>query len=776
MLFGASAAQRTSAAFPNFVARYGYDAGVVSSDQFAARIGSLPNVRRLSHAYFYGNGNIDAAGHFIPSADVSVTSGPTDPARSIKLISGHWARTSKQIVIGYSFEQEYGLGVGSIIRVPFAPSSQLPKILRGAPARYDGTHVDFRVVGVAATIADFPSSTPSYSLYASPEFVGGLGKSIATISVTFVRLGARANAMLRFQSAVNHVSTPGLLYAIDLTSYDQAIEESIQPQVVGWWLFALFAALAGLALLGQALSRQRRSEREAYPTLAALGLRPHQLFALGMLSAGAIGVLGAVGAVVGAIIASPLAPVGEARAAELSRGIVAPGPTLVLGASAIIVATLALAAIPSWRAAQIGRMGAWSEHDGDRRSSSVATMFGSLGMPPSALIGVRNALERGRGRTGTPVATALVGTVLAVAAIVATSTFGASFSHLVATPRLYGTNWEVNLGNLPDAKAHSIARAVAKEPGVARITEGVAGKFINVNGLTVQAILVHVVKAPMVFSLVQGHYPHGDNEIALGASSLKAAHAHLGSRVPVSIVNSTGTQSVRQFSVVGIVTIPPSFNIGGLGNGAVLTLDAARAIACHDAVSRPKCEQGINQTLTRATWGMAIGTADTTVGRADAASLTRRFAPFLQEQDPPTSLINFGQAIDFPLLLGTTLALFGAATLTHLLVVCVARRRRQFALLKVLGFSRRQVATTLYWQAATVAVIGVLFGVPLGAGVGEFVWRTFISNVGAVPVTVVPLGVISTLIALILIGALVLAVVPALLAARVKPGVALREA
>ena len=450
--------------------------------------------------------------------------------------------------------------------------------------------------------------------------------------------------MLSFQSAVNHVSTPGMLYAIDLTSYVQAIEESIHPQVVGWWLFALFAALAGLALLGQALSRQRLSEREAYPTLAALGLRPNQLFALGMLSAGTIGIVGAFGAVVAAIIASPLAPVGEARAAELSHGIVAPGLTLVLGALAIVVASLALAAFPSWRAAQIGPAGAWSEHDGDRRSSSIATAFGSLGMPPSVLIGVRNALERGRGRTGTPVATALVGTVLAVAAIVATSTFGASFAHLVTTPRLYGTNWEVNLGNLPDAEAHSIANGVAKEPGVTRITEGVAGKFINVNGFTVQAILVHVVKAPMVFSLVQGHYPHGDDEIALGSSSLAAAKAHLGSRVPVSIVNSTGKQSVRQLTVVGIVTIPPSFNIGGLGNGAVLTLDAARAIACHDAAAPSQCERGINQTLTRATWGMAIGTADTTVGRAEAASLTHHFAAFLQEQDPPTSLINFGQA------------------------------------------------------------------------------------------------------------------------------------
>jgi hypothetical protein len=40
----------------------------------------------------------------------------------------------------------------------------------------------------------------------------------------------------------------------------------------------------------------------------------------------------------------------------------------------------------------------------------------------------------------------------------------------------------------------------------------------------------------------------------------------------------------------------------------------------------------------------------------------------------PISLINFGEALNFPLIVGLMLALFGAATLLHLLVVSVARR------------------------------------------------------------------------------------------------------
>ena len=94
----------------------------------------------------------------------------------------------------------------------------------------------------------------------------------------------------------------------------------------------------------------------------------------------------------------------------------------------------------------------------------------------------------------------------------------------------------------------------------------------------------------------------------------------------------------------------------------------------------------------------------------------------------------------------------------------------------MLGFSRRQVATTLYWQATTVAFIGVLFGVPLGAGVGQIVWRTFISNVGAVPVTVVPLGVIGMLVALSSSAHWRSPSFPRYWPHGSKPGVALREA
>ena len=130
---------------------------------------------------------------------------------------------------------------------------------------------------------------------------------------------------------------------------------------------------------------------------------------------------------------------------------------------------------------------------------------------------------------------------------------------------------------------------------------------------------------------------------------------------------------------------------------------------------------------------MAVAIAPGPAGRPALARFERQFSENVNELSVPVNLVNFGQAVDFPLLLGVTLALFGAATLAHLLFVSVARRRRQVALLKVLGFVRRQVLATTCWQALTVVVIGLVIGVPVGIAVGESVWRTFASHLGAVP-------------------------------------------
>ncbi|MFI5034953.1 MAG: ABC transporter permease [Acidimicrobiales bacterium] len=776
VLAGVSAAQRTSSAFSHFTARYGYDGEVFASSPFPQGYFRLPYITKVTQDVYYGNGNVIAKGQFVPSNNVNVEGLPTSHlASTIKLLAGRLPIAADEVLVGFAMQQQYGLNIGSVVTVPFYAPAQANALYSSSNSTYvvpRGPRLSFRVVGFEASQIDFPSGSPSYSIFTSGAFDRGVGRRIVAASIAQVRLLDGQRDLPRFQVFVNHHQNRGFVYLQNEDVTTASVAASIQPQATGWWFFALFAVVAGLALIGQALSRQNLVERDTYPTLAALGLRPRQLFGLGMARAGAIGVVGAALAVALAVAASPLTPVGEARAAEPTRGLVFSGALFGLGALVIVASVLTLATIPSWRAAT-SRFGQGERDQPVSRANSAVALVGRAGAPPSVTVGVRNALDRGRGRSSVPVVTALVGATVAVTALVATVVFGASLTNLLTTPRLYGQNWQLDLGNMTTSQLHSALATMEPDPTVSKITWGFAGKYLTVGTVPVQGIFVNVAKGPMAFSLVDGHYPKGDHQIALGVTTLSQAHLHIGSRVPVTLVTKSGPRT-HTLEVVGTVSLPPTFSNGGLGVGAVLPLHAALVIACRSGPQQSACISKLLRGISG--WGMGVGIVPGRAGRATLARLQRQFAQTLNVMSVPTNLVNFGQAVDFPLLLGVTLALFGAATLAHLLFVSVARRRRQVALLKVLGFVKRQVLATVGWQALTISVIGIAVGVPLGIGAGQVVWRTFATHLGAVPVAVTPVAVVAAVCAVIVVGGIVLSLVPAALATRVRPAEALREA
>jgi hypothetical protein len=633
--------------------------------------------------------------------------------------------------------------------------------------------VRFRIVGIEASELDFPTSTPNYSLFTSHAFDRSTGRSVVRLSIDQLRLLHGQNDMPALQPYISHHQGHGF---VDMQNEDitlASVAQSIQPQATGWWFFVLFAVLAGLALVGQALSRQSLVERDSYPTLAALGLRPRQLWGLGLLRAAAIGVVGAIGSVALAYAVSDLTPVGEARAAASSLGFVFSGVLFGVGALVVVVTVIALAVVPSWRAAQNRHR--QDAHELPAGHTNVAvTLVARAGAPASVVVGVRNALDRGRGRTSVPVVTALVGATVAVVALVATSVFGASLTHLVTTPPLYGQNWQLDLGNMTTPQLNTALATMKPDPKVTKITWGFAGKYIDVGSVPVQGIFVNVAKGPLAFSLVNGHAPHGDSQILLGSTTMTQAKLHVGSSVLVSLIIKNGKKLQHNFRVVGTVTLPPTFSAGGLGAGAVVPFHAALALACTNSPDKSKCAKGLIKSIGG--WGMAVGFAPGSSSHAVLRQLQRQFSQNVNVLGVPDNLVNFGQAVDFPLLLGVTLALFGAATLAHLLFVSVARRRRQVALLKVLGFVRRQVLVATCWQALTVVAVGLVIGVPLGIVAGRTVWCLFASHLGAVPVAVIPVGLISAVCAVIIVGGVALALAPAAFAVRVRPAEALREA
>jgi hypothetical protein len=629
-----------------------------------------------------------------------------------------------------------------------------------------------RVTGLVITENEFPVGTGArYDLFPTRAYATAHDAHTQVLTFYDVKLRHGAADQAAFDSQLRPL---GSLGADDLDNDADAVQRAIKPQAVGWWVLAGLIALAGLLVLGQAAARQFSTDVDDHDALSALGLRGRQFVLLGLARAFIIGVAGAAGAVALAAALSPLTPVGEARLATADPGAVSVDPLVTLiGVPAVVAAVLLLSVWPAIRHARPARPDPLPPTGGLARS--VVRAVAAVGAPPSMLIGVRYALERGRGRPSVPVGSALLGTVLAVTALSATAVFGASLAWLIKTPALYGVPFDMNFSNegtgsgavLTGPLLHSLQR----DPAIDRITLAAVAE-INVNGRHVRAVAVSAFRGPALISAVDGRLPRGDQDIMLGAATLRGlgAGAGAGDQVRVTVNDPVaGAARTTRFLVTGRASFAPVFGTGGLGTGAALTVNGLLHAQCPDGGSAclRKAQQGlIYSVLVHAVPGPS--------GAAALARYSSRYRSFLGGQSQPIDLINFGESVSFPLLFGVALSLFGAATLVHLLLVSVSRRRTEAGLLKVFGFVRRQVAAVVTWQATAVILVGMVAGVPLGIAAGKVAWRLFATNFGVVPVEVVRAVPLVLLAAAALAAANLLAVLPALHAARSRPADLLR--
>src|SRR5207248_9042324 len=143
---------------------------------------------------------------------------------------------------------------------------------------------------------------------------------------------------------------------------------------------------------------------------------------------------------------------------------------LVAGAAVLVALAFAIAAGPAWRAARARGDAGGVLEPSRSRPSAVAGAFARTGLDPTAVAGVRMALEPGRGRTATPVRSALVGAAISIAALVGSMTFGASLRHLVDTPRLDGVGWQYEAGNPYGGPSGQTLADLERDPHVGSIT------------------------------------------------------------------------------------------------------------------------------------------------------------------------------------------------------------------------------------------------------------------------------------------------------------------
>jgi ABC-type lipoprotein release transport system permease subunit len=696
---------------------------------------------------------------------------PASLPRTVKLLSGRMPNQAApgEVLASYTLARDNGVRLGSVIRV-MIPTREQVQLGRGKVRPQDVPRRSLRVVGLVVTQNEFPSGIGDrYDLFTTRAFAAAVNPHAAVLKTYYVRLKHRAADQPAFDTQLRPL---GSLGSDDLDLDAAAIQRGIKPQAVGWLGLACLAGLAGIAVVGQAAARQFETDADDRKVLAALGLRVRQFVALGLVRGALIGAVGAAGAVILAAALSPLTPVGEARLADESAGAVVLDPLVTpLGAVAAVLAVVALSAWPAVRSAKLlGR--------GDSPPLIPGVVVRAVtwgGAPPAAVLGVRYALERGRGRQPVPVGSALIGSVLALAALCATTIFGASLARLLSSPALYGAPFQVQFANggIGNGKVITgqLLSSLLHDTGIARITLGTVAE-IHVNGHQVRAVAVKPVRGPALISKVDGRLLRGAREIMLGASTMRSAGAHPGGVVRVSVPDPvTHTPRTVTFRVTGSASFPPSFGTGGLGSGAVLTTAGLSRAQCPVGVTQAGC---VAKAARGAIYSLLVRSVQGPAGAAAIAMYTTKYRGFIAETERPLDLVNFGVSVNFPLLFGGLLALFGTATMVHLLLVSVTRRRTEAGLLKVLGFVRRQVAEVVGWQATVIACVGILAGIPLGIAAGRAAWRVFATNFGVVPVSVVDVGVLALLAVGVLVAANLLAVVPALIAARSRPADLLR--
>jgi ABC-type lipoprotein release transport system permease subunit len=762
VITAAAGARRTETAVPRSAAASHFSD--VSVSQFGYSNLRFEEVRRLpevAYAYrsdnFYFTGKTDSGRNLdvgksglFATPDPSVGTSRDAP----RILHGRRADPNRldEAVADEEAARMLGLRVGSTFSANFASNDQLQAFLayNGDPSKFavKGPRSSFKVVGITAAFSTTSSNYPEVQLTSAFYRAQAVGLAKSPMFGVYLERGNRA--LPRFETGVEALARGARVGFSTKGQYVSEVQRGVHLQAAALWVLAALAAVVALLVLGQALVRLTFLESRDYPTLSALGMTKRELFRLSLVRATAIGVAAGVIAAGLAILLSPLTPVGSvARKAEPHPGLSV--DVLIVGGGALITMLLviAVAAIPAWRALRFADS---DEGEAARvgRPSPLADRLTRAGFPLTAVSGVRMALQSGRGHTAVPVRTTIVGVSVAIAAVATALSFSASLDRLVHTPRLYGQNWDAQVG---DGYSPDIAREAYPLLRKDRFIGAFAGGTINevsVAGQRVGVIALEQVQGSINPSVIEGRVPTTPAEILLAEKTLNKAGAGVGDFVTLRV----GKRSTRARVVGKGVTSDVEGAHSLLGSGAVLTLDGYRRLV-------PNAPR--NYFFIR----FAAG-ADR---QAALASLQGASALTGKE---PVDLANFNRVDSMPSIIGGLLGVVAIATLVHTLMTSIRRRRRDLAILKTLGFERRQVWRTVAWQATTIVVVALAIGLPLGIAGGRWAWTIFADELGIVPEPVIPVVPILLVIPAAILAANMTAALPARLAGRTRPALVLR--
>lgn len=745
-------ARRTDTAYPRFLAgTKAFDVLVINGGTTAdnanrvldfEQIRRLPEVEDASVLHTYIPTGTTPSGRAVDVQDAVFLGDPADrfgrELNRTKVLEGALPLAPDELAVTFLAAEELGVGVGDVLRL------QLAGPVGAAPEPEP-----FRIVGKVAMQGGFPPLTGGLPplVLLSPAYAQAHPNAFETFAI---RLRDGRPAISGFQQELNRMAAGEQVVPSDEAELTSVIQRSIGVQATALRLLAAMVAVVALLLLAQAWARETAVDADDHSVLRSLGMTSGQLRATAL--ARAVPVAGAAAGVsfIAALALSPLAPIGVARHAELEPGLALNGAYVGPGVAAVFLAIVLSATVAAWWAARtsgLARRIGGAKNAGSR----VADALAAARLPAPAVCGVRMGLESARGRSGVPLRSTMTSVVLGVATIAGVLCFSSSLGRLFDDPRQYGWNWDVQVGDPFAPALGAEAQELIDHPAV-RAASVASIARLQVGPLRVDTLATEPVRGGIEPAVVEGRAPQRPNEILLGTRTLRDLAVDVGSTVAVG----AGDRTV-DMAVVGRGVFSEFSGASRLGDGAAVTLEGLRQLA-------PETEPDVVLLQVEPTPG----------GRALLDRLREAGPANVYLPTKPADLTDLERVGGLPSVVAAIVTLMAVATLAHTLLTSVRRRRRDLAVLKVLGFVRSQVSATVAWQAGVIGAVAVVVGLPVGIAAGRWAWHLFAAQLGVPPQVRTPVLAMVCLAAATLILANILAAGPARMAARAHPSAILR--
>lgn len=351
-------------------------------------------------------------------------------------------------------------------------------------------------------------------------------------------------------------------------------------------------------------------------------------------------------------------------------------------------------------------------------------------------------------------AAAAAGVAVAVGALLV----GASIVRLQDDPRLSGQGAPgqrvVDGGEDPAVVERALALLEADDR--VRDLVGVHVAFgVRAEGVAELTALIHDVRRGSLDAVtLRGRAPVQPDEVAIGPADLESMGATVGDEVELS--SDAGSASFR---IVGVALFPE----GDFAHdsGVVLTADGAAFLGGPDAAA-------LHQLAYSWAPGVDAAAADRSLEDAGLLPATT------EEGLVPAVVTNLGEVRSLPgVLAGLVLVLALASTL-HAVSLTARQRRAEGGTLRALGMTPRSMAGVVQVHALTMAVVGLVAGLPLGVAAGRVVWSAIAARANVVDQPVLRWSELGLTGAAMVVATALLTVPAAVGALRQRPAAALR--